>query len=89
MSCDAECSYRDINIIKHHQTNSNSFPLYSSVSNNVFWCFQINFANSEFYGFSEFYYSMEDVLRMAGKYDYMKFSRAAKVCIVVVKIATI
>uniref|UniRef100_A0AAV2M354 Ectonucleoside triphosphate diphosphohydrolase 7 n=1 Tax=Knipowitschia caucasica TaxID=637954 RepID=A0AAV2M354_KNICA len=37
----------------------------------------INFSNSEFYGFSEFYYCMEDVLRIRGTYDSRKFSRAA------------
>lgn len=37
----------------------------------------INFSNSEFYGFSEFYYCMEDVLRMGGHYDSHKYSRAA------------
>uniref|UniRef100_A0A665UGT1 nucleoside-triphosphate phosphatase n=1 Tax=Echeneis naucrates TaxID=173247 RepID=A0A665UGT1_ECHNA len=38
----------------------------------------INFSNSEFYGFSEFYYCMEDVLRIGGQYDSEKYSRAAK-----------
>ncbi|XP_068506740.1 ectonucleoside triphosphate diphosphohydrolase 7 isoform X5 [Syngnathus scovelli] len=37
----------------------------------------INFSNSEFYGFSEFYYCMEDVLRIGGQYDSDKYSRAA------------
>uniref|UniRef100_A0A7N8X3C1 Ectonucleoside triphosphate diphosphohydrolase 7-like n=1 Tax=Mastacembelus armatus TaxID=205130 RepID=A0A7N8X3C1_9TELE len=37
----------------------------------------INFSNSEFYGFSEFYYCMEDVLRMGGQYNSEKYSRAA------------
>ncbi|KAM9856522.1 ectonucleoside triphosphate diphosphohydrolase 7-like [Aulostomus maculatus] len=37
----------------------------------------INFSNSEFYGFSEFYYCMEDVLRMGGHYDSHKYSQAA------------
>ncbi|XP_057698917.1 ectonucleoside triphosphate diphosphohydrolase 7-like isoform X1 [Corythoichthys intestinalis] len=38
----------------------------------------INFSNSEFYGFSEFYYCMEDVLRIGGQYDSDKYSKAAK-----------
>ncbi|XP_077114454.1 ectonucleoside triphosphate diphosphohydrolase 7 [Ranitomeya variabilis] len=38
----------------------------------------IDFSNSEFYGFSEFYYCTEDVLRMGGVYDNEKFSKAAK-----------
>lgn len=38
----------------------------------------IDFSNSEFYGFSEFYYCTEDVLRMGGIYDNKKFSKAAK-----------
>ncbi|XP_063818337.1 ectonucleoside triphosphate diphosphohydrolase 7 [Pseudophryne corroboree] len=38
----------------------------------------IDFSNSEFYGFSEFYYCTEDVLRMGGLYDSHKFSKAAK-----------
>lgn len=39
----------------------------------------INFSNSEFYGFSEFFYCMEDVLRIGGQYDSDKYSQAAKV----------
>lgn len=39
----------------------------------------INFHNSEFYGFSEFYYCTEDVLRIGGQYDSFKYSRAATV----------
>ncbi|KAF3688039.1 Ectonucleoside triphosphate diphosphohydrolase 7 [Channa argus] len=38
----------------------------------------INFSNSEFYGFSEFYYCMEDVLRIGGQYDSEKYSQAAR-----------
>ncbi|XP_035494044.1 ectonucleoside triphosphate diphosphohydrolase 7-like isoform X2 [Scophthalmus maximus] len=37
----------------------------------------INYSNSEFYGFSEFYYCTEDVLRIGGRYDSEKYSRAA------------
>ncbi|XP_060698221.1 ectonucleoside triphosphate diphosphohydrolase 4-like [Hemiscyllium ocellatum] len=38
----------------------------------------IDFHNSEFYGFSEFYYCTEDVLRMGGHYDGVKYTKAAK-----------
>ncbi|XP_025899350.1 ectonucleoside triphosphate diphosphohydrolase 4 isoform X1 [Nothoprocta perdicaria] len=38
----------------------------------------VHFQNSEFYGFSEFYYCTEDVLRMGGDYDAAKFIKAAK-----------
>ncbi|OXB54294.1 hypothetical protein ASZ78_002813, partial [Callipepla squamata] len=38
----------------------------------------VHFQNSEFYGFSEFYYSTEDVLRMGGDYNAAKFTKAAK-----------
>ncbi|XP_064203432.1 ectonucleoside triphosphate diphosphohydrolase 4 isoform X1 [Anguilla rostrata] len=38
----------------------------------------IDYRNSQFYGFSEFYYCTEDVLRMGGTYNATKYSRAAK-----------
>ncbi|XP_049977816.1 ectonucleoside triphosphate diphosphohydrolase 4 isoform X3 [Alexandromys fortis] len=38
----------------------------------------IHFQNSEFYGFSEFYYCTEDVLRMGGDYNAAIFTKAAK-----------
>ncbi|XP_071435307.1 ectonucleoside triphosphate diphosphohydrolase 4 isoform X2 [Pithys albifrons albifrons] len=38
----------------------------------------VHFQNSEFYGFSEFYYCTEDVLRMGGDYNAAKFAKAAK-----------
>ncbi|NXB69265.1 ENTP4 diphosphohydrolase, partial [Donacobius atricapilla] len=38
----------------------------------------VQFHNSEFYGFSEFYYCTEDVLRMGGDYSAARFTRAAQ-----------
>ncbi|XP_039420092.1 LOW QUALITY PROTEIN: ectonucleoside triphosphate diphosphohydrolase 4 [Corvus cornix cornix] len=38
----------------------------------------VRFQDSEFYGFSEFYYCTEDVLRMGGDYSAARFTRAAK-----------
>lgn len=38
----------------------------------------VHFQDSEFYGFSEFYYCTEDVLRMGGDYSAAKFTRAAQ-----------
>lgn len=38
----------------------------------------IQFDNSEFFGFSEFWYSMEDVLGMGGKYMFYKYRTASK-----------
>ncbi|KAM6939744.1 ectonucleoside triphosphate diphosphohydrolase 7-like [Xenentodon cancila] len=38
----------------------------------------INFSNSEFFGFSEFFYCMEDVLRIGGRYHSEKYAQAAK-----------
>lgn len=39
----------------------------------------IDYSNSQFYGFSEFYYCTEDVLRMGGDYNASKYTQAAKV----------
>lgn len=39
----------------------------------------IQFEEAAFYGFSEFWYTMEDILRMGGPYISTKFARAAKV----------
>ncbi|RMB90972.1 hypothetical protein DUI87_32570 [Hirundo rustica rustica] len=38
----------------------------------------VQFQSSEFYGFSEFYYCTEDVLRMGGEYSAARFARAAQ-----------
>lgn len=38
----------------------------------------IQFDNSEFYGFSEFWYSMEDVLKMGGPYSRERFVQSAR-----------
>ena len=39
----------------------------------------IDYSRSPFYGFSEFWYSMEDVFRQGGRYDHNKFEQIAKV----------
>uniref|UniRef100_A0A1A8PAD7 nucleoside-triphosphate phosphatase n=1 Tax=Nothobranchius rachovii TaxID=451742 RepID=A0A1A8PAD7_9TELE len=38
----------------------------------------IDYTNSQFYGFSEFYYCTEDVLRMGGDYNASKYIQVAK-----------
>ncbi|CAH1784625.1 unnamed protein product [Owenia fusiformis] len=38
----------------------------------------INYHYSEFYGFSEFWYTMEDVFRIGGKYNFDQFEHKAK-----------
>lgn len=40
----------------------------------------IDYPNSQFYGFSEFYFCTEDVLRMGGDFNSSKYASAAKVC---------
>lgn len=39
----------------------------------------IDFAQSSFYGFSEFWYTMEDVYRMGGLYKFSSFEKKAQV----------
>ncbi|XP_053214502.1 ectonucleoside triphosphate diphosphohydrolase 7-like isoform X2 [Panonychus citri] len=38
---------------------------------------RVDFTDTEFFGFSEFWYSMEDVLKIGGKYNYFNFKKAA------------
>ncbi|CAL8295445.1 ectonucleoside triphosphate diphosphohydrolase 4 isoform X1 [Gadus morhua] len=38
----------------------------------------IDYGNSQFYGFSEFYYCTEDVLRMGGDYNASRYAQAAR-----------
>jgi len=59
--------------------NSGSTPAANCVASD----FQrplVSFANSKFYAFSEFYYTMEDILRIGGKYNSVRFQIAAQVC---------
>jgi len=37
----------------------------------------ISFKDTEFYGFSELWYTLEDVLRLGGQYNFFKFKEAA------------
>lgn len=38
---------------------------------------RVSFSDSEFYGFSELWYTLEDVLRLGGQYNFFKFKDAA------------
>ena len=49
----------------------------------------IQFDDSEFYAFSEFWYSMDDVLKMGGPYLFSKYKREASVCHCFVRISII
>ena len=53
-----------------NQTNSSLNGIYQP---------PIDYSNSQFYGFSEFYYCTEDVLRMGGDYNSSKYTSSAKV----------
>lgn len=51
----------------------------SQASLNGIYQSPIDFNNSEFYGFSEFFYCTEDVLRIGGRYHGPTFAKAAQV----------
>lgn len=51
----------------------------SQASLNGIYQSPIDFNNSEFYGFSEFFYCTEDVLRIGGHYHGPTFAKAAQV----------
>lgn len=51
----------------------------SQASLNGIYQSPIDFNNSEFYGFSEFFYCTEDVLRIGGRYNGPTFAKAAQV----------
>ena len=40
---------------------------------------EIDYTNAEFYGFAEFWYSTNDVLRIGGQYSYKKLQQVAEV----------
>jgi len=40
---------------------------------------EIDYRHSQFYGFSEFYYTMEDLLHIGGAYNYRQFQTLARV----------
>jgi len=48
---------------------------------NVFQRPSVSYVNNKFYAFSEFYYTMEDILRIGGKYNSVRFQIAAQVCL--------
>ncbi|XP_057305791.1 ectonucleoside triphosphate diphosphohydrolase 7-like [Hydractinia symbiolongicarpus] len=58
--------------------NSTSHCLKPPCSFNGVHQTEIDYRNAEFYGFSEFWYSSNDVLRIGGKYDQEKLEKAAK-----------
>ncbi|XP_028916832.1 ectonucleoside triphosphate diphosphohydrolase 7 [Ornithorhynchus anatinus] len=55
-----------------------SRPNASQASLNGIYQSPINFTSSEFYGFSEFFYCTEDVLRIGGRYHGPTFVKAAR-----------
>ena len=55
---------------KHCAVNESTCPLTALSTTRV------AFEDTEFYGFSEFFFSLDDVLRMGGKYDYHKVKEA-------------
>lgn len=67
--------------VQRPRTGRLSGRLFRTLSSDWLMCFQapINFSNSEFYGFSEFFYCTEDVLRLGGQYNSQRFSKAAAV----------
>jgi len=46
----------------------------------------VSFTNSKFYAFSEFYYTMEDILKIGGKYNSVRFQIAAQVIYIALQV---
>ncbi|XP_025071410.1 ectonucleoside triphosphate diphosphohydrolase 7 isoform X1 [Alligator sinensis] len=66
------CTQRLHPLLAHPGTNSSQASLAGMYQA------PIDFGNSEFYGFSEFFYCTEDVLRLGGRYHTPTFARAAQ-----------
>jgi Golgi nucleoside diphosphatase len=53
--------------------------IYKNLKNILLKSFTLSFPRTEFYGFSEFWYTSEDVFKLGGVYRFEKFRNAAQV----------
>jgi len=72
------CRRKMLPLLRICKKGGSSMPTTNCTASD-FQCPSVSFINGKFYAFSEFYYTMEDILRIGGKYNSVRFQIAAQV----------